>query len=273
MSDPVNSPNTPGDLSAVGGAQHSEGLQAPTGGASTGGVNDVLFELQKEAGTDARADRKMAALSKESALQAKAARLAADNKSIQDGLDDATKKLDELMRAAVVLLALGIIAGGIAALAGAFAKPHTEIDGIAGVVAITPPRVEIEGAGGTKASPLAASCALNLASPRAAAGIPVNGPVVFQWTDIPEATAYDLEVSPLAEKGPPWQFSTTGTSKTIYMEDFPAGGDYKVSLKAIRSNGDVLCAAAFQFTKEASDLPVRKPDEGGKSVCYQKPCP
>lgn len=275
MADPLNPLVEPQDLPNAEGASSPGGLQAP-GGADPGGIGTSLLDYQKMVGRDAREDRKIDDLSQDLAGQARAARLEADNKSVQDGMDEAAERRKQLMGIAVGLLVLGVIGGAIMAFAGAGGQPHTGNAGTGDQTNAVPPPIVLGSAGGTAAPPLAALCALNVVPPPGPTGMPVIGPVEFEWAGIPAVAQYALEVSPPAGGGPLWQFSTTATSKKIYMENFPAGGDYQVSLKALSGNGDVLCDVKMKFTKAAADVPAKNPAEqegSGASACYSKPCP
>ena len=47
-----------------------------------------------------------------------------------------------------------------------------------------------------------------------------------------------------------------------FMENFPAGGDFRVSVNALSASGDVLCGATFPFTKTAGKALGDKAKEG-----------
>ena len=113
------------------------------------------------------------------------------------------------------------------------------------------------------------SCTVRFLQPTSSSKIPDTGAVAFEWTSAPAATAYSLEVDRPAGTGSPWILPLKGTAKTLYMENFAAGGDYRVTVNALSATGDVLCGATFPFSKAASKQRGEKGNEdgGGGAPC------
>jgi hypothetical protein len=111
-------------------------------------------------------------------------------------------------------------------------------------------------------------CALNLINPAKADKIPDSGALNVQWSSVPGAASYALKVIPPPEVSVPWLFPTKGNSRTIYMENFAAAGDYQFSVDALDAQGGVLCGVALKFRKSAYVPPSgKKGDTGGGSAC------
>ena len=99
----------------------------------------------------------------------------------------------------------------------------------------------------TQASP---TCSIRFTKPVNTAEIPNFGPVLFEWTNVPAADGYSLKVSPPADTSLPWTYAVAGTSKKVYMENFPMGGNFIVSVNARGKDEKVLCTASLIFNKE-----------------------
>jgi hypothetical protein len=91
--------------------------------------------------------------------------------------------------------------------------------------------------------------------------------MTFQWTEVPEAADYELEVALPEGSGPAWVIPTSDETKTIYMENFPAAGEYAITVNAVSGMGELLCATSFKFTKAASDVPDKKEKED-PAACF-----
>ncbi len=74
-------------------------------------------------------------------------------------------------------------------------------------------------------------CALVFVNPPEPEKIPLQGPLEVKWSDVPEAVGYDFRVIPPEGAGPPWIMPTDETSRTIYMENFPAAGKHQFSVE------------------------------------------
>lgn len=86
----------------------------------------VLLEYQKLLNKEAREDKKQARESKQLSMQAKAGKLALDNKSIDANMREAEQKATNLMNAATAAMTTGVVAGGLQTVGGARVAPtHT----------------------------------------------------------------------------------------------------------------------------------------------------
>ncbi len=113
-------------------------------------------------------------------------------------------------------------------------------------------------------------CALTFVNPPEPEMIPLQGPMQVKWSEVPEAVGYEFRVIPPAGAGPPWIMPTDETSRTIYMENFPAAGKHQFSVSALDETGQVICTAVFDFEKPAYDEANRTNDsEGGGPPCEQ----
>lgn len=99
-------------------------------------------------------------------------------------------------------------------------------------------------------TPPAPVCSIGFTSPVGISKLPNFGPVLFEWTAISSTGSYLLKVSPPAETSLPWGYTVTENSKTIYMENFPMGGEFSISVHALSSSGTILCAATLRYSKE-----------------------
>jgi len=108
------------------------------------------------------------------------------------------------------------------------------------------------------------TCSLDLVNPTSADQIPESGPLNVQWSSVPVATSYALKVIPPPSFSVPWLFPAQGNSRTIYMENFTAPGDYQLAVDALDANGGVLCGTALKFKRSAYVAPSgKKGDTGG----------
>jgi len=96
----------------------------------------------------------------------------------------------------------------------------------------------------------ATGCSIRFTSPANAAELPNFGPVLFEWNDVPIAAAYSLKVAPPADASLPWIYSVSENSKNVYLENFPMGGTFLVSVNALSSDEKVLCTATLIFNKK-----------------------
>lgn len=163
----------------------------------------------------------------------------------------------------VVLVGGGIL--GLLALIGAFLLfGGQQADSVTPEPATDVPRA---------ASPVAAAatvpatiCTIQFISPAPTATIPLSGPLTAEWSGVGGAVSYTLEVVQPEGAGKPWLMATDGPSKSIYMENFPAGGDYQLRVTALANDGKALCAATLEFEKDAYDPDTRRqPDEAARS--------
>lgn len=99
--------------------------------------------------------------------------------------------------------------------------------------------------------PPAGVCSIHFSNPTSAEAIPLAGQFPVAWSEVPGAVAYDLKMVPPASFSVPWLFHVKGTSKNIYMENFPAAGDYELSVSALGPNGETLCSNSLKFRKSA----------------------
>lgn len=111
--------------------------------------------------------------------------------------------------------------------------------------------------------PATPACALKFLRTFDLDSIPDTGPVNVQWSSQPGAASYAFKVIPPASFSVPWLFPTDGNSRTIYMENFAAGGDYQFTVDALDAKGGVLCSAALKFSKSAYNPPSGKKGEKG----------
>ncbi len=149
----------------------------------------------------------------------------------------------------------------LALLGGFFAirslAPPVHGDGVSQEAAVHPNPVAVVGPTETPV------CALSLSNPTEADHIPDYGPLNVSWSGVPGAASYALKVIPPHDVSVPWAFPTQGTTRTIYMENFAAGGDYEFSVDALDANGGVLCATELRFKKSAYVPPAGRQDESG----------
>jgi hypothetical protein len=94
-------------------------------------------------------------------------------------------------------------------------------------------------------------CALEFENPTGPESIPLSGPLGVQWSRLPGAAAYEFRVIPPEGAGDPWLIKTDGTSKKIYMENFPAAGQHTFALTALDRGGAALCSIEMVFDKPA----------------------
>ena len=79
---------------------------------------------------------------------------------------------------------------------------------------------------------------------------------------MPGAASYALKVIPPPSFSVPWLFPAKGTTRTIYMENFTAGGDYQFSVQALDPSGGVLCETELKFTRAALVAPSARKHQG-----------
>jgi hypothetical protein len=96
----------------------------------------------------------------------------------------------------------------------------------------------------------ATGCSISFTGPANAAELPNFGPVLFEWNDVPVAAAYSLKVAPPADASLPWIYPVSENTKNVYMENFPMGGTFLVSVNALSSDEKVLCTATLVFNKK-----------------------
>jgi hypothetical protein len=119
-------------------------------------------------------------------------------------------------------------------------------------------------------TPAAPVCSMAFTKPEKTSEIPTYGPALFEWTNVPIANEYFLKVSPPPEAGPPWTFQVSGNSKNIYMENFPMGGKFTVSIIAFSNDGKILCGTTLYFDKDELAAEVR--NQGESSQPPSTPC-
>lgn len=206
--------------------------------------------------------------------------LAVIKAAVQDGNEDLHQALEHMKHHAdasrrlttrLVLGSAGLIALGLLISAGLrFLRPPEKNPGPpdvgAGLVQHNP------GPPDSNPGPPDAACDLRFVQPSPSAHIPDMGAVQFEWTSVPKAANYSLELQLPAGAGSPWVLPPKGTVKTLYMENFPAGGDYRASIKALGAGGEVLCVANFPFSKTAANVPADKPKEGNGGDSGGGPC-
>ena len=117
-------------------------------------------------------------------------------------------------------------------------------------------------------TPANPACSINFTSPKEVSELANFGPVLFQWTDVPQASTYYLKISPPADASLPWIYSINGTSRTVYMENFPMSGTFLVSINAISGDKKVLCTKMIRFNKAAliSDNQNNKQRDNGNEA-------
>lgn len=99
-------------------------------------------------------------------------------------------------------------------------------------------------------TPSISECSIAFKSPLGTEELPNFGPVLFEWTNVPTASSYILKVTPPAEASLPWGYAVQENSKKIYMENFPMGGEFSISIHALSNSGTVLCSATLRYTKD-----------------------
>lgn len=127
---------------------------------------------------------------------------------------------------------------------------------------------DLPNAGGVKS---AGACAIHFSSPTEGGAIPLAGQLPVSWSGVPGVETYDLKLVPPASFSVPWLYHVKGTSKNIYMENFPAAGDYELSVSALGPNGQTLCSDVFRFKKAAYDEASGKSKEAGGGGCSSGP--
>jgi hypothetical protein len=167
---------------------------------------------------------------------------------------------------------VGVVLVIVAILVAIFTFSRTEVQGTLGVLeAAGPPagpQAPVAEGGGSAPGPVSSSpCAIQLLDPPSADHIPASGPITLQWTEVPEAANYELEVALPVGSGPAWVVPTKEETKTIYMENFPAAGEYAITVNALSGMGELLCATSFKFTKAASDVPDKK-EKDDEGACF-----
>jgi hypothetical protein len=293
MADPVGSSHKSSRVSNTEGAAHTEGLPPAQGDpyASASSIGQRLTDALDEASKEQRADRALEESMKEEKLDLESNRIAEMEQEAADAMDRKMSAANAalIIGIAMALGALGVLGAYRYGVFGLGGVAH-EIPSSLGNEAVVPeaglpagsegePAGANEGPASAPAAPPSAGCEIKLVYPPAPTAIPEIGPIDLQWTRVPEAAVYSLEVDPPPGAGAPWLISTTLTSKQLYMENFPAGGAYGVLASALSAKGDVLCAARLTFEKPASELPGKssKEKEGGGAVpCdpqQQKQCP
>jgi hypothetical protein len=166
----------------------------------------------------------------------------------------AIRRAAAAMAGAVLLLLVGLIFGpGLVPPPPAGAEPPEEN---ANLPAVQEPAA-------MAAAPIgeAPGCTIALTSPASAVELPVSGPVNVQWSSDPPGASYALEVLP--PDGTPWLIPTDGTSKNIYMENFPAGGTYEFTVSTLDAKGAVLCSVVVSFEKPGYDQEDRERESEG----------
>jgi len=112
-----------------------------------------------------------------------------------------------------------------------------------------------------------AICTIHFLSPAPAESIPLSGPLTAQWSSVGGAVSYALEVVQPEGAGNPWLMTTESNSKSLYMENFPAAGDYQLRVTALANDGKALCTGTFDFEKDMYD-----PETGRRQDEAPPPC-
>lgn len=187
---------------------------------------------------------------------------------------EAAKAAEETARhsgpSSVIIAAVVLVIVAIVVTVFTFGRPHTEGTGALAGVGLLPAGSEGSADGSEASGPgsvQSTSCTIQMIDPRSLEDVPASGPVTLEWTEVPKAADYAVEITQPEGSGPAWVIPVSDESKVIYMENFPAAGEYAVTIKALSNVGDLLCAASFKFTKAASDDPTRKAKEGGET-CF-----
>ncbi len=109
------------------------------------------------------------------------------------------------------------------------------------------------------------ACTLSFISPSNGAALPETGPVNFSWTAVSRASYYILSVN-LPGGGGKQNFTVNGTSRILYMDNFPEDGSFSAEVLARDSDGDNMCQAEIQFIKNppATLVPTPKPKKNEK---------
>jgi hypothetical protein len=101
------------------------------------------------------------------------------------------------------------------------------------------------------ADPDPAACDVHFIHPASGEQIPIDDALNIEWSAVPAAGSYDLEMQPPPGAGSPWTLQMQTTSKRLYMDNFPAGGKYNLLVTARAGDGNALCSARFTFDKAA----------------------
>jgi hypothetical protein len=109
------------------------------------------------------------------------------------------------------------------------------------------------------------SCQVDIIAPTAGQQITLDGPLEIEWNSIPEAAFYVLVLESPPGMGSPWTIETPYTSRRIYMDNFPAGGDYRLTVTAHGAARDALCQKQFTFFKS----PLVLGGSGGTTIGVQ----
>ncbi len=165
---------------------------------------------------------------------------------LHDMLDEA-EKIKKRKRRARRLRLLG---GVLALILFTIAIPLAVIGHPQGLP-VTPPTpvAKFDGIDPGGAEQASNMCGIFPAPAVGSAEMPASGPVNLEWLRVPGAFSYSLQVTPPAGAGAPWNISTDETSKKLYMENFPAGGEYEMSVSALDATGAVLCTGVMSFHK------------------------
>lgn len=251
------------------------------------GLDDVLSEYEKMLNKESKQDHKLDTLDQRQRLSLGDAELESTMDAIQAGGSGAKALAFAIMMAVAEAggdLTIGGMLGAIrgeinkrarrrkrAGLGAAvlillpglffgirFLNPPT---GKPGSVQAIPPNANLI------RSTITPTCSLDLVNPNSADQIPETGPLNVQWSNVPGAASYALKMIPPPSFSAPWLFQSQGTTRTIYMENFTAAGDYGISVEALDPSGGVLCGTELKFTRAALVAPSGKKGDTGPGGC------
>ena len=114
-------------------------------------------------------------------------------------------------------------------------------------VPVPAPQVDGAAAGG------GADCHFAFTGPASGDPIPLSGPLEVEWDRVPRAGSYSMRLILPPGAGNDWLVNTDRAGKSLYMENFPAAGQYELIVTALGVDGAELCSNRLLFDKGAFD--------------------
>jgi hypothetical protein len=108
------------------------------------------------------------------------------------------------------------------------------------------------------------TCSLTWIKPGGAGytgNLPKTGESVFEWTEQPNATDYQIVVT--QPNGSTIPYQSDSTTKSLYMENYKQAGEHLVTLSALDKEGKEICSINLMFTKDAVDSKAQNSKDQG----------